>query len=229
MRIEHHPQPPKQPGSNSTHPAGNYQYRFHYKLKEDLPASFEGVHGEVFYKIKCTIDRPLMKSKHKTEIEFQVTNDVDLNTRPNARASQSDMIQRNLCCLCCVTGPIIAEFHIDRSGHVPGEHIVLSGEQDVYRSEKDSTMFCVITDTQSKGEILPGYSSVWSCERICIPSILGGQCLSDMSTWSIIDLVYTIEACLCEKSEHHFVANCFQRQLLTVVRPQSHPSNTEAW
>ena len=37
---------------------------------------------------------------------------------------------KTLCCLCCESGPISANFRIDRRGYVPGECIVLDGEVD---------------------------------------------------------------------------------------------------
>ena len=33
--------------------------------------------------------------------------------------------QKMICCLCCASGPIVAEFHLERRGYVPGEPIHL--------------------------------------------------------------------------------------------------------
>ena len=33
--------------------------------------------------------------------------------------------QKMICCLCCATGPIVAEFRLERRGYVPGEPIRL--------------------------------------------------------------------------------------------------------
>lgn len=35
---------------------------------------------------------------------------------------------KNLCCLCCKSGPIAAQFHIDRAGYVPGDTVYLNAE-----------------------------------------------------------------------------------------------------
>ena len=37
---------------------------------------------------------------------------------------------KNLCCLCCKSGPIIGRFRVDRQGFVPGEYIFARGELD---------------------------------------------------------------------------------------------------
>ena len=47
---------------------------------------------------------------------------------PNALAPRTGNNSKTLCCLCCESGPISAQFHIDRTGYVPGEFITLNGE-----------------------------------------------------------------------------------------------------
>ena len=34
---------------------------------------------------------------------------------------------KTLCCLCCASGPIQAQVHLDRTGYVAGEFILVNG------------------------------------------------------------------------------------------------------
>ncbi|ELU02387.1 hypothetical protein CAPTEDRAFT_84449, partial [Capitella teleta] len=192
-------------GTNPVHPAGRYQYPFHYILPQNLPSSFEGAFGSVCYWLKGTIDVP-HKSNYKYKLAYTVLSSLDLNTRPNVRDPQSDLDYKNLCCCCCKSGPISAELRIDRSGYVPGEFIVLSGEvingsnstmkdnrvklrmyttfhaTEKYRTETETI------SSMSKGKIKAGKSAVWNGEMFHIPPLPP----SELANCSIIDIMYTI-------------------------------------
>ncbi|ELU04845.1 hypothetical protein CAPTEDRAFT_173828 [Capitella teleta] len=196
---------PNQDGDNPVHPAGRHQYPFHYTLPQNLPSSFEGPHGQVRYWINCNIDKP-WKFDHNSKIAYTVLSMLDLNNQANALAPQSGTNSKTLCCLCCESGPITAQFHIDRCGYVPGEFIVLSGEvsnhtnrtMDDNRVELRMYMtFRATTKTRtvmrmisrvSKGKIEAGGSAVWSGETFHIPPLPPSQ----LVYCDIIDIAYSI-------------------------------------
>ena len=64
---------------------------------------------------------------------------INLNVTSHYKHGQKGEDQKMLCCLCCASGPITAEFTIDRSGYVPGEFITISGEVDNFSNKHMSS------------------------------------------------------------------------------------------
>lgn len=74
---------PSEGRSTSSLSAGRHTFPFCFVLPEDLPSSFEGVHGYVRYVVKAIIDRP-WKFDHTTKCNFTVIGILNLNSEPNA-------------------------------------------------------------------------------------------------------------------------------------------------
>ncbi|CAK8696973.1 unnamed protein product [Clavelina lepadiformis] len=106
-------------------PAGQNIFPFQFQLPAELPSSFEGRHGYIRYYAKATIDKP-WKFDHNTKKAFTILDNVDLNQDPDARLPVTANDSKTLCCLCCASGPIQAEVHLDRAGYVPGEFIMVN-------------------------------------------------------------------------------------------------------
>jgi len=101
--------------------AGEHTFPFHYQLPRNIPSSFEGRHGRVRYYAEAKIKRP-GKDKKAKKI-FTVLDTYDLNYEPAAKTAGHAQDSKTLCCLCCKSGPIEADFHMEKMGFVPGEYM----------------------------------------------------------------------------------------------------------
>lgn len=131
---------------------GTYCYPFQFQLPENIPSSFEGEYGHVRYTVKATIEKP-KRFTHVTKTAFSVIGSLDLNTIPQIdvsffsktkwlniwvnswngffysitwfrlQAPAGMTLSKNICCLCCTSGPISALLSLPRRGYVPGDII----------------------------------------------------------------------------------------------------------
>ncbi|XP_046557797.1 arrestin domain-containing protein 3-like [Haliotis rubra] len=198
-----------QGGDNPSLPAGRYTYPFRYQLPLGLPTSFEGSVGRVRYWLKGTIDKP-WKFDHTTKRAFTVVSLLDLNTVPGAMESSSGANEKNLCCLCCKSGPISSRFQIDRRGYVPGESIPIKAEVTNHSNRKMTRSYAELymvvryhargkTRTNfekigeiSHGEILPGDSDVWNGDLLRVPPVPP----SELQGCRIIEINYFVQFCV---------------------------------
>lgn len=185
---------------------GHHQFPFTFTLPPNLPSSYESRIGNVRYQLKAKIDKP-WKFDHKTKKMFTVVSMLDLNEQPTAPLALQGTNSKNLCCLCCKSGPISAVFHVDRAGYVPGDTIHLSAEitnmssRRMCASRVKLIMVTVYhattksrTETQcvamvSHGEIGPHGSDVWSGEALVVPAIPPSYLVG----CSIIDIRYILQ------------------------------------
>ncbi|XP_052278843.1 arrestin domain-containing protein 3-like isoform X1 [Dreissena polymorpha] len=193
-------------GQSTLLQAGRHTFPFSFLLPPNLPSSFEGSFGNVRYSLKGKIDRP-WKFDHKTKKLFTVVSVLDLNEQTTAMSPAEGGNEKNLCCLCCKSGPISATFRIDRQGYVPGETIQLSAEISNHSSRKMKAsrvrlimyiMYHAIQKTRSDQQdvavtshqaILPGGSDVWNREPLRVPPIPP----SNLIGCSIIDINYVLQ------------------------------------
>nr|XP_039251906.1 arrestin domain-containing protein 3-like [Styela clava] len=104
---------------------GQHVFPFQYQLPTPLPSSYEDGIGYIRYWVKGTIVKPWKFDKYTTQV-FTVLDTLDLNNIPNISTPSGNSDTKTLCCWCCTSGPIEAEFHTDRSGYVPGEYILIN-------------------------------------------------------------------------------------------------------
>lgn len=193
-------------GDHPIHPAGRYQYPVQFQLPlKLLPSSFEGAWGQVRYWLRGIIDKP-WQFDHHCKRAFTVLSILDLNIQPNILEMQRGQAEKMLCCLCCASGPITAQFSIDRRGYVPGEFLVVNGEvinnsrrrmcsskveikmiTRFHATSKSRTSSSVVTSLK-KGEIKAGDTEVWSGELLHIPPLPP----SALMYCRIIDIEYQI-------------------------------------
>ncbi|XP_045216784.2 arrestin domain-containing protein 3-like isoform X3 [Mercenaria mercenaria] len=195
------------PGTGSTLlQPGHHTFPFTYTLPLNLPSSYESGIGNVRYQLKAKIDKP-WKFDHKTKRMFTVISMLDLNQQPSAAAAVQGQNSKNLCCLCCKSGPISAVFHIDRAGYVPGDTIYLNAEisnnssrrmcasrvklimvTSYHATTKSRTVFNCVASL-SRGEIPPHGSDVWSGDPMTVPAIPPSYLVG----CSIIDIRYILQ------------------------------------
>lgn len=195
------------PGSGSTLlQPGRHTFPFSYTLPVNLPSSFESFVGNVRYMIKAKINKP-WKFDHKTKKMFTVVSILDLNQQPSATVALQGQNSKNLCCLCCKSGPISAVFHLDRAGYVPGDLVCLSAEIvnnssrricasrvrlmmiTVYHATTKSRTVSKEVTCVSHGEIQPYGRDIWSCDQMIIPALPPSYLVG----CSIIDIRYLLQ------------------------------------
>ncbi|XP_046560887.1 LOW QUALITY PROTEIN: arrestin domain-containing protein 3-like [Haliotis rubra] len=106
--------------------------------------------------------------------------------------SSSGANEKNLCCLCCKSGPISSRFQIDRRGYVPGESIPIKAEVTNHSNRKKMTRSYASRLEISHGEILPGDSDVWNGDLLRVPPVPP----SELQGCRIIEINYFVQFCV---------------------------------
>ncbi|KAK3096667.1 hypothetical protein FSP39_002241 [Pinctada imbricata] len=186
--------------------AGDHYYPFEFVLPPTLPSSFEVNHGSVRYFVKIKIDRPSWHKDYKLTTPFTVLSHLDLNFEENAMQPNQMNESKMICCLCCATGPVTAQFRIERRGYVPGEGVRIFAEirndsdRPILKSKvklyQKTTLISSgghknrrTTDLAKieRGRIEGGGSDQWTGETLvippCPPSFLRGCSIIDIDHW----------------------------------------------
>lgn len=118
----------KAPGQSGNDPVlqpGDYSYPFQFLIPNiNMPTSVEGRYGYVRYWLKGIVDRP-WRFDITTKAAFTMLEYVDINTPLLLQPCQIQE-DRNVGCLCCVSGPLSTIVYTDRGGYCPGESIGVS-------------------------------------------------------------------------------------------------------
>ena len=105
-----------------------YQYPFGFFVPEEykykpIPSFFIGNHGSVLWTLGAVLEPANTYSYNSTStILVPVLTFNDIN---QAKYEKPNYVirQRNLCCLCCRTGPITVHLQIPRLGFAPGDKL----------------------------------------------------------------------------------------------------------
>ncbi|XP_076102113.1 arrestin domain-containing protein 3-like [Mytilus galloprovincialis] len=187
-------------------PAGKYSYPFRFQLPSSLPSSYEGEYGYVRYYIKAAIIKP-WRMDHVTKTAFTVSSVLDLNSLPQASKSIQKSATKQLCCLCCSSGPITTFLSIDRHGFVPGESITINAEIENLSGRKIrsssvtlkmKTTFHTTQQTRTTSSVITqlrhscigkGQTDTWNGEQMFVPAIPPSYLLG----CNIIEINYVLE------------------------------------
>ncbi|XP_056022792.1 arrestin domain-containing protein 3-like [Ostrea edulis] len=186
------------------HP-GQHAFPFSFVLPPSLPSSFEGGIGHVRYTIKGTIDRPWRFDDH-TVLAFTVLSALDLNQQPLATHGAEATDSKNLCCLCCKSGPITGTIKVNRIGYVPGESLYFEASAQNMSNRvcgmsaalEMITTFHATSKSRSvpqdiniiqHQDLKPGDSDVWGGERFIVPPLPP----SYLAGCNIIDIRYILK------------------------------------
>nr|XP_002129778.1 arrestin domain-containing protein 3-like [Ciona intestinalis] len=187
-------------------PGGQSNFPFQFILPPQLPSSFEGAHGYVRYVVHASIDKP-WKFDPNTKTAFTVLDMLDLNQEQHARSPATMNDSKTLCCLCCASGPIAAEVHIDRTGYVPGEFIAVNANVENGSSSKlpgtsasiiQSVTFKTTRKSRTRSNTVveingqgmdAGKSLQWNNERLQVPALPPSM----LRFCNIIDIQYHLQ------------------------------------
>ncbi|CAI6347107.1 unnamed protein product [Macrosiphum euphorbiae] len=108
---------------------GEYVYPFNFSLPHELPSTFKGVYGKVFYIAKVKINIPWRTNIEK-ELMFEVISPTHLNNEPSLAKPKTALKEKYYCCCLCKSGPMTLIVHIPGSGFLPGQSIPVTVELD---------------------------------------------------------------------------------------------------
>ncbi|XP_052099690.1 arrestin domain-containing protein 3-like [Mytilus californianus] len=193
-------------GTKFVLPAGKYSYPFRFQLPSSLPSSYEGEYGYVRYYVKAAIMKP-WRIDHVAKTAFTVSSVLDLNSLPQASKSIQKSATKQLCCLCCSSGPITTFLSIDRHGFVPGEPITVNAEIENLSGRKIrsssvtlkmKTTFHTTQQTRTTSSVITqlrhscigkGQTDTWNGEQMFVPAIPPSYLLG----CNIIEINYVLE------------------------------------
>ncbi|XP_061116985.1 arrestin domain-containing protein 3-like isoform X5 [Conger conger] len=186
---------------------GTHVYPFSIQLPQgNFPSSFKGLHGSVVYCLEAEIHRPWRMPK-EFRSEFNFVNDIDAN-HPQLLVPQVASSSKELCCLCCTTGPVALGFQLEKKGYVPGETIKIIVEFEnatsrtlipsvaLVQTQTFYTRFRTSKKHESRdlalveGEHLtPHNSTVWESAMLQIPA----DTPTNLSRCRIMEVEYSLE------------------------------------
>ncbi|CAG9861415.1 unnamed protein product [Phyllotreta striolata] len=105
-----------------TVPKGIYEFNFTFDVPRQIPSSFSGKSGWVFYYVKAIVDRPLMIDyKHKITLEMSSPLDFNMMREKLQLTPVVYEKDKTLCCCCCASEPITMSLHLEKEAFVVGE------------------------------------------------------------------------------------------------------------
>jgi hypothetical protein len=191
---------------------GEHSYPFQIQLPQDLPTSFEHVHGRIRYSLNGRIDIPMTFEHKHVSLSITVISPLDLNLRPLLRQPATIQDIKTICCWCCKSDPIRATLSIFKGGYVSGEGLAFNAiienrssraikslsfkiMQDVnlHASAKSRTISRVVAQIFYPKIIEKNSCEEWSNTVLTIPSV----CASLSNTCRIIDVYYYALLSVC--------------------------------
>ena len=198
--------------------AGSYRFQFSLRFQAigrvihglTIPPTFNGTVGRIVYEVQAVIVRTsALKINRRVSVEFPYSTVVDPNLSPGVMLPQVFQVQKTLCCLCCVSGPISLTARIPRSGFCVGVGDAIPFEVDVDNGSNRQIRYLQATLTRrviytAQGHrnisekdirgvnrdtpIQPGNSSSWKPFPLSVPNIE-----PSITTCSIIELRYVLK------------------------------------
>ncbi|UYV72612.1 ARRDC3 [Cordylochernes scorpioides] len=106
---------------------GQHKFNFSFQLPTSgLSTSFEGKYGSIRYWLKAEMEKP-WTFNHKTKRAFTVISPININ-RMEYLVPVENSGEKQLCCWCCMAGPITITARTDRKGYCPGESIAITAD-----------------------------------------------------------------------------------------------------
>ncbi|XP_045184896.1 arrestin domain-containing protein 3-like [Mercenaria mercenaria] len=194
--------------------SGKHVFHYKFDLPQNIPSSFEGMHGYVRYWVKAKIHGVWGLLDQSGRVEFGVERPLDLNNVQGAMEPAEDEDSCVICGCCLNQGTISASFRINRRGFVSGESIFCDAE--IYNGSVSSIkstkikFYKIITygdvpfesNTREKqticeqirGKIKAGREEIYDNEILTLPSKLH---VTSLPGCSFIDIDYVAELKVC--------------------------------
>ncbi|CAG9797191.1 unnamed protein product [Chironomus riparius] len=101
---------------------GSHKYNFACQLPDQLPYTFDGVHGEIKYYVEAVLDIPWRFDK-EVKTPITIVRHDDLNLYQELRIAQKVEEVKTFCCLFCQSEPLLIQATIPYSGFAKGQHV----------------------------------------------------------------------------------------------------------
>ncbi|CAC5378022.1 unnamed protein product [Mytilus coruscus] len=107
---------------------GANKYPFTFELPPKLPTSFEDSSGHVRYFTEARLVTNMWHDYIGSSRAITIISPLDLNEIDNVKVPCEEQVVKNLCGLCCKSGPITGILRLERTGYIPGETINVNVE-----------------------------------------------------------------------------------------------------
>nr|XP_053633733.1 arrestin domain-containing protein 17-like [Cherax quadricarinatus] len=197
-------------------PAGEYCFPFQFKLPPKIPRSFEGTYGHIRYVIEAKAEIP-WGTDQLSSVFFNVECKYDLNEIEKSSDSLLFHKEENVCCCFCEQGPVIISLCTEKTGYIPGEYVLLTGEvtnragwhiESAEITLHETVKYKIKENTKVKKErlqrverpgILSGQTDIWLSVPIHIPD--SAVCLQYCSIMTAIyDVTITFSMGFCSEA-----------------------------
>ncbi|KFD52203.1 hypothetical protein M514_06916 [Trichuris suis] len=191
---------------------GIHEFRFLFRLRDNLPSSFESPYGFVRFWCRASLHRP-WKPQQSVKRPFTVVGLLQLSDRMGAFLPGQRCIQRTFSfwerLICCAAGGVTMNLNIDRCAFVPGEHILLNGEVSNYSDKRITCVQAFLQQNLSfrskkvvkqcmgltkigcveKGPVEFGETQIWRSEPFPVPALPP----TDLAGCNLIHISYLLK------------------------------------
>ena len=183
---------------------GSFRFPFQFTIPPNCPSSYHGSVGYIQYYVTGHIGTGLFKFDRRINVPIQICQIININ-KPQLLAPVRQTVNKQIGCLCCVSGHIDFTINLPRSGFcINGDRVPLSvavengsGRRITMRAEiSKQTTYTVkgnhrfnrsIIAQASSQVILPRSSQTWSPENFIMPAVE-----TSLTTSRMISIKYTL-------------------------------------
>ncbi|XP_042880585.1 arrestin domain-containing protein 3-like [Penaeus japonicus] len=188
---------------------GTHMFPFRFKVPQRVPSSYESTYGHIRYMVEAMAEIPWGENV-TTQKDFKVDSRYDLIQDEDASLPLRFVKEESVCCCCCEQGPVNIALTAEKTGYIPGEYILLTGEvtnragwhiensvikliQTIkYKVENDSHQEIETIQRLGRPGILAGDTDVWLSVPLRIPEM--AACLQYCN---IMKAKYEVEITFC--------------------------------
>ena len=192
---------------------GTHKYPLEYVLPDNLPSSFIGKFGSITYVVKATLKegKRFGLSTMITSEPFLLLRKLDIASEHHLQVKREDTVEKKiyggLCCF--MSGKVVANLQINKTGHLPGEDIFMDAEilnsSNRYvrtvnasivmhssfhaRDNRSRHNTQVVNKKRDEWEMAPGEGRRWKGVRLTIPPYIPE---SRLDGCNIVDIRYEL-------------------------------------
>ncbi|XP_051749526.1 arrestin domain-containing protein 1a [Ctenopharyngodon idella] len=187
---------------------GEHSFPFKFLLPAAAPASFEGLYGQIIYRVRAFIETPRFAKDYKIEKPFSMLNILNLNEVPGIQEPSSSSVTKNFSYMLVKNGTVLLKAASDKRGYIAGQiikvsaeienksekstgHVVASLMQKVtYNTKKPTYDLRTVAEVEGPG-VKGGNKTEWK-EKIIVPTLHQ----SSLTDGNLIHICYYIQVYL---------------------------------
>ena len=191
---------------------GTHKYPLSYKLPATLPSSFIGKYGSITYVVKATLKegKRFGLSTMITSEPFLMLRKLDIANEHKLQVKRDDTVEKRIYGMlgCLMSGKVVANLKINKTGHLPGEDIFMDAEilnssrktvrtvnasiimhSSFHARDKTRQNMQVVNKKRDEWEMTHGEGRRWKGVRLTIPPYIPE---SRLDSCNIIDIRYEL-------------------------------------